>query len=47
MKSFQFSKIYKRFDEKREKNAHTAVNEKRKTDKSCTLFYNWLFYKAL
>ena len=47
MKSLQFLKIYKRFDMKRKKFAHAAVNEKGKTEKSCALFYNWLFYKAL
>ena len=36
IKSYQFFKI-----------AHTAVNEKRKTEKSWTLYYNRLFYKAL
>ena len=36
MKPFQFLKIYKRFDKEREKNAHTAVSEKRKTERSCT-----------
>ena len=40
MKYFQFFKIYKRFNKKREKNTDTTVNEKRKTEKSCTLFYN-------
>ena len=29
------------------KSSHTAVNEKRKTEKSWTLSYNRLFYKAL
>ena len=39
MKSYQFFKIYKRFYKKREKNSHTAVNEKKKTEKSLNLFY--------
>ena len=30
-----------------EKNTHTVVNEKRKTEKSWTLLYNRLFYEAL
>ena len=47
MKIFQFFKIYQRFDKEREKNTYTAVNEERKTEKICTLFYNRLFYKAL
>ena len=34
------------FDKERE-NTHTAVNEKRKTETSWTLFYNRLFCKAL
>ena len=32
--------------ERKEKNTHTAVNEKRETDKCSTLFYNRLFYNA-
>ena len=47
MKSYQFFKILKRLDKEREKNTHAAVNEKRKTEKSWTLFYNRLLYKAL
>ena len=47
MKSYQFFKIYKRLYKKREENAHTAVNEKKTTEKSWTLFYNRLFYKTL
>ena len=39
MKSYQFFKIYKRFYKKREKNNHTAVNEKRKSEKNWNLFY--------
>ena len=31
----------------KEKDIHTAVNEKRQTEKRWTLFYNRLFYKAL
>ena len=31
MKSYQFFKIYKPFSKKKEKNTHTAFNEKRKT----------------
>ena len=46
MKSYQFFKIWKPFDKEREK-THVVVNEKRKTAKSWTLFYNRLFYKAL
>ena len=42
MKSYQFFKIYKRFYKKKKK-THTAVNKKRKTEKS----WNLLFYKAL
>ena len=42
-----FSKFKKRFDKEREKNSYDAVNEKRKTDKSWTLFYDRLFYKVL
>ena len=38
VKSYQFFKIYKRFY-KKEKNSHTAVNEQRKNERSCTLFY--------
>ena len=38
MKSYQFQ-IYKGFDKEREKNTNTTVNEKRKTEKSWTLFY--------
>ena len=47
MKSYQFSKIYKRFDKERKKTTHAGVNEKRKTEKKWTLFYNRLFYEAL
>ena len=47
MKSYQFFKICKRFYKKKRKNTHTAVNVKRKTEKSWTLFCNRLFYKAL
>ena len=47
MKSYQFFKICKRFDKEREKKTYAAVNEKRKTEKSWTLFYNRLFYKVL
>ena len=36
MKSYQFSKICKRFYKEREKNTRTAVNEKRKTEESWT-----------
>ena len=43
MKSYQFFKIYKRFYKKKKKKTHTAVNKKRKTEKS----WNLLFYKAL
>ena len=39
MKSYQFFKIYKSFYKKREKNSHTAINEKRKTEKSWNFFY--------
>ena len=39
MKVYQFFKIYKRFYKKGEKNSHTIVNEKRKTEKSWDLFY--------
>ena len=39
MKSCQFFKIYKRFYKKREKNNHTTVIEKRKTEKRWNLFY--------
>ena len=38
IKSYQFLKIYKRFEKKKKKkkrkNTHAAVNEKRKTEKS-------------
>ena len=37
MKSYQFFKIYKLFDKKKEKNSHIAVNEKGKIEKSLTL----------
>ena len=47
MKSHQLFKIYKRFDKEREKNTHTVANGERKTEKSWTLFYNRLFYKAI
>ena len=47
IKSYQFFEIYLRVDKEREKNSHALVNEKRKTEKSWTLFYNKLFYKAL
>ena len=47
MKSFQFFEIYKRFDKKREKNIHTAVNEKiRKIDK-LDFVYNILICFAI
>ena len=36
-----------RFDKERKKNTHAGVNEKRKTEKKWTLFYNRLFYEAL
>ena len=39
MKSYQFFKIYKCVYKKREKTVIQRVNEKRKTEKSCTLFY--------
>ena len=42
-----FSKFEKRFDKEREKNSYEAGNEKRKTDKSWTLFYDRLFCKVL
>ena len=47
MKSYKFFKIWKRIFKEREKNTYVAVNEKRKTEKNWTLFYNRLFYKAL
>ena len=47
MKSFQIFKIHQHFDKEKEKEAHTAVNEKRKIGKIYTLFYNKHFYKAL
>ena len=46
MKSYQIFKICKRFNTETEKNTYAAVNEKRKTEKSWTLFYNRLFYKV-
>ena len=46
MKSYQFYKIWKRFD-KKVKNTYAANNEERKAQKSWALFYKWLFYKAL
>ena len=39
MKSYQFFKICKHFDKETEK----TLNEKRKTEKSWTLFYNRFF----
>ena len=45
MKPYQFFKIWKPFDKEREKNTHAAVNEKRKTEKRWTLFYNSYFIK--
>ena len=46
MKSYQFLKIYKRFYKDREK---TLIQQsmRKKTEKSWTLLYNRLFYKAL
>ena len=35
-----------KFPQEKEKSTHTTVNEKRKTEKSWTLFYNKLLYKA-
>ena len=46
MKSYQFFKIYKRFDKEREKQSYSS-QWKTKTEKSWTLFYNRLFYKVL
>ena len=43
---FKFSKFTKALKRK-EKKTHAAVNEKRKTEKICTLFYNRFFYEAL
>ena len=40
-------KISKRSDNERKKNTYAAVNERRKTEISWTLFYSRLFYKAL
>ena len=45
MKACQFFKIWKPFDNEREKNTHAAVNENRKTEKRWTLFYNSYFIK--
>ena len=45
MKSYQFFKICKHFDEEREKNTYAAVNEKRKVGKSWTLFITGYFIK--
>ena len=42
-----FSKFTNSLIKKEKKNTHTAVNEKIKTKKSWTLFYNKLFCKAL
>ena len=39
MKSYQFLKIYKCVCKNSEKTVIQRVNEKRKTEKSCTLFY--------
>ena len=47
MKFYQFFKINKRFYKKREKTLIQQTMRKRKTEKSWTLFYNRLFYKAL
>ena len=47
LKSYQFFKICKRFYKKKRKSNHTAVNVKKKTEKSWTLFCKRLFYKAL
>ena len=44
MKYYQFFKTYKCFDNKREKNTHTAVNERIKKLISWTLFYSRSFY---
>ena len=34
MKSYQFSKIWERFDKETEKNTYAAINEKTNTEKS-------------
>ena len=48
MKSYQFSKFYKRFCKEREKMLiHPTLNEDKKTTKRWTLLYYRLFYKAL
>ena len=47
MKSHQLFKIYRRFDKEIEKNTHTVANGEKKSEKSWTLFYNRLFYKAI
>ena len=47
MKSYKFSKFPYALIRKENKNAYAAVNQKRKTEKSWTLFYNRLFYKVL
>ena len=39
--------LWKKKKKKKRKNTHAAVNEKRKTEKSWTLFYNRLFYNLL
>ena len=44
--SYQFLKIYKRFDKKRKQHSMSAASEKRKIKKKWTLFYSRLFYKA-
>ena len=49
MKSYQFSKIYKRFYKEREKNPTQTTDKEERFCfvKSWILFYNMLFYKAL
>ena len=47
MKYFQFFKIYKRFNSKREKALIQQSMKKKKTEKSCSFSYKKLFYKTL
>ena len=47
IKSYQFFKVWKRFNKEREKNTYAAVDQKRKTEKGWALFYNSLFYKNI
>ena len=47
MESYQFFKLYRRFDKERKKHSHSSQWEKKNWEKKWNLFYSRLFYEVL